>query len=240
MRRISATAAFAGPAGDLPESSASEVGDRPRGAGRRIRPGSPSPRLGSRSEVALDPGRDLDRAAVALEAVEVEPEPLGPLPEVRVVDAAAVGEQRVPELPERVLGLGRDAASAAACSAGERGRLLASGKWRTQSRSGELAIRPRRRRSAGSRGRGRRWPPAPRRGRGRRALPAGPGAGGWLRRGAEVCPRTGSAASSASKIRLAPGISSGVGGGVRPGDRAVPVDEDQRAVRVPALGDRRP
>ena len=46
-------------------------------------------------------------AAVGLEAVEVEPERRDPLPEVRVVDAAAIGEQRIPEAPERFLRLER-------------------------------------------------------------------------------------------------------------------------------------
>ena len=55
------------------------------------------------------------------------PSALGPLPEVRVVDLAAVGVERVDHLEEAALG---PAASAAACSAGERGCLLATGKWR--------------------------------------------------------------------------------------------------------------
>ena len=112
-------------------------------------------------------------AAIGLEAVEVEPEPLGPLPEVRIVDVAAVGVERVDHLEEAAL---QPAASAAACRAGERGCLLATGKWRKTSRAwprGELrpgggAVRAAevgvddQRRS-------------PRRARGHPARPAGPG-----------------------------------------------------------------
>ena len=46
---------------------------------------------------------DRVRAAVGVEAGEVEPEPLGARPQVRVLEAALVGEQGVVEGPERVL-----------------------------------------------------------------------------------------------------------------------------------------
>lgn len=42
-------------------------------------------------------------AAIGLEAVEIEAEALGPLPEVRVVDVAAVGVERVDHLEEAPL-----------------------------------------------------------------------------------------------------------------------------------------
>ena len=58
-------------------------------------------------EVAADPRGDLGRAAVGLEALEVEPERLDPLPEMRVVDPAAVGVERVDHLEEAALQPGR-------------------------------------------------------------------------------------------------------------------------------------
>ena len=67
-------------------------------------------RADSRLEVAPHPGGDGCRAAVRLEALEVEPELLDPLPEVRVIDVAAVGVERVDQLKEVPLparGLGR-------------------------------------------------------------------------------------------------------------------------------------
>ena len=43
------------------------------------------------------------RAAVAVEALEVDPEALRALPEVGIIDAAAIGVERVAHLPERAL-----------------------------------------------------------------------------------------------------------------------------------------
>ena len=43
------------------------------------------------------------RAAVGVEAGDVEPEPFGALPQVRVLEPALVGEQRVVHRPERAL-----------------------------------------------------------------------------------------------------------------------------------------
>ena len=45
-------------------------------------------------------------AAVLIEAVEIEPEPPRPLPQVRVLEAGRVGEQRVVHLPEAPLQTG--------------------------------------------------------------------------------------------------------------------------------------
>src|SRR5829696_5405663 len=70
--------------------------------------GRGSRRTGAQSigDVALDALRDGLAAAVALEAVEVEPERLAARPEVRVLEAPLVGVQGVDELPERALGGG--------------------------------------------------------------------------------------------------------------------------------------
>src|SRR3954462_6928149 len=57
-------------------------------------------------QVARDPRGDLGAAAVDLEARGVRPEPLAPSPQMRVVDAALVGEQGVMERPELALGGG--------------------------------------------------------------------------------------------------------------------------------------
>jgi hypothetical protein len=54
----------------------------------------------SRLEVAANPGLDLRRAAVGLEALEVEAKQFHPLPEVRVVDSAAIGVEGVDHLEE--------------------------------------------------------------------------------------------------------------------------------------------
>lgn len=54
-------------------------------------------------EVAADAGRDGIGAAVGLEALEVEPEVLGALPEVRVIGVGAVLIQRVDHLEEAAL-----------------------------------------------------------------------------------------------------------------------------------------
>ena len=59
------------------------------------------------AEVARAPVRRRRRAPVGVEAREVEPEPLGARPQVRVLEAALVGEQRVVHRPERVLARGR-------------------------------------------------------------------------------------------------------------------------------------
>ena len=129
-------------------------------ANERRGPGDPG--RGSRTRSRAAPARrPRVGAAVGLEALEVEPEALGPLPEMRVVDLAAVGVDRVDHLEERALAARppprpRAApARAGACwrpgSGGRRGRGAARGSA------------PRRRRSAGSRGRGRRSAPAPRR-----------------------------------------------------------------------------
>ena len=150
------------------------------------------------------------------------PEALDPLPEMRVVDAAAVGVERVDHLEEARPG--GPAASAAACSAGERGCLLATGKWRKTSRRRALAqLAARRRRSAGSRGRRRRSAPPPP----RRDVVVRPD-----RRDRRHCSRSahGASRTSASKIRLAPGNSPRRRRFVGPGDLAVLVDEDEGAV----------
>ena len=75
------------------------------------------PRADAAPEVALDPVRGLSRAAVGLEALEVEAHQPGPLPEVRVVEVALVLEERVmhlpePALPRRRLGRRREHAGA--------------------------------------------------------------------------------------------------------------------------------
>src|SRR5439155_8460004 len=57
----------------------------------------------SGTEVRLDPLPDRVGAAISLEAIEVEAELPGALPQVRIVEPALVGEQRVVHLPEAVL-----------------------------------------------------------------------------------------------------------------------------------------
>src|SRR5215211_4420594 len=57
--------------------------------------------------VSLHPLVDRIGAPVRIEATEVETEALGALPEVRIVDPAAVGVKRVAHLPERALQPGR-------------------------------------------------------------------------------------------------------------------------------------
>src|SRR5665213_2129292 len=66
---------------------------------RRLDDAGPHARAG----LLLHPRMDAVLAAVALEALEVEAERLRACPEVRVVHAAAVREQRVVELPEPAL-----------------------------------------------------------------------------------------------------------------------------------------
>jgi hypothetical protein len=62
----------------------------------------PDPRL----EVPAHTHGDGVRAAVGLEALEVEPHPLDPLPEMRVVDVAAIRVERVDHLEEGALQAG--------------------------------------------------------------------------------------------------------------------------------------
>src|SRR3954454_14274433 len=55
-------------------------------------------------EVGGDAALDGLGAAVGIEARDVEPQPLRALPELRVLEAAGVGEQRVVHGPDRALG----------------------------------------------------------------------------------------------------------------------------------------
>src|SRR5919109_102645 len=55
------------------------------------------------AELLAHPVGDRPRAAVGLEALEVEPEPFRPGPQVRVLEPALVVEQRVVHRPERAL-----------------------------------------------------------------------------------------------------------------------------------------
>jgi len=57
-------------------------------------------------EVAAHTGLRGGGAAVGLEAVEVEPEALGALPEVRIVDVASVLVERIDQLEEAALQAG--------------------------------------------------------------------------------------------------------------------------------------
>ena len=83
-------------------------------------------------------GLDGLRAAVGVEARDIEPEPLGALPQMRVLEAALVGEQRVVHLPEAPC----SAAASAARAAGQaRGWLERTGKWRKATRSGSSRSR---------------------------------------------------------------------------------------------------
>lgn len=86
-------------------------------------------------EVTPDPGGDLVRAAVGLEALEVEPEALGAPPEVRVVDVAAIGVERVDHLEEVALqagGLGSGVQG--------RGALMLAGDREVAEDDGRLAF----------------------------------------------------------------------------------------------------
>jgi hypothetical protein len=58
-------------------------------------------------EVASDPSCDRVGAAIGLEALQIETELLGSLPEVRIVDVAAVAVERVNHLEEAPLRAGR-------------------------------------------------------------------------------------------------------------------------------------
>ena len=87
-------------------------------------------------EVATDALGDRGGAAIGLEALEVELEPLGALPEVGVVDPAAVGVDRVDHLEESALEPGRLGRRVQ----GGRARALAGqGKWRKTIRPGRAA-----------------------------------------------------------------------------------------------------
>ena len=77
--------------------------------------------------------RDGVVAAVGVEARDVEAEPLRARPQVRILEPALVGEQRVVHRPERAL---PPAASAAQAAANARGWALRTGKWRNTTRSG--------------------------------------------------------------------------------------------------------
>ena len=159
-------------AGDVaPRSSASAAATSPTTARRARRPpasGTPPDPL----EVAPHPRGDRVGAPVALEALEVEAEALDPLPQVRVVDVALVGVDRVAHLPEAALRArpprrrrGAPARARACSRPGSGGRRAAAAA---------PGSAPRSPRSAGSRGPRRRSPRGPRRGRGRRARPGGP------------------------------------------------------------------
>ena len=87
-------------------------------------------------------------AAVGLQALDVEAEPLGVRPDVRVVDPALVGVDGVVQLPERVLPRGRlGRAWASGTARGwRRGREVAEDVAHAARRAGA----PQRRRSAGT------------------------------------------------------------------------------------------
>ena len=125
-------------------------------------------------DVAPDALGGLGAAAVALEAVEVDAERLAARPQVRVLEAALVGVQRVGELPEPALRW--PAASDACASATARGCLALSAKWRNVRRTGAgLSRAVGRPRTSGRRSRRRTGPGGRRRGRGRGRPRAGPG-----------------------------------------------------------------
>lgn len=75
----------------------------------------------ARLEVAADAGGDGDGAALGVEALEVEVEALGALPEMRIVDMAAVLVQRVDHLEETAL----QARGLSGCMQRRRARVLA-------------------------------------------------------------------------------------------------------------------
>ena len=161
-------------------------------------------------EVALDPRLDLVRAAVALEAVEVEAETLGPAPRGagrrpgrgRSAASPRSPRTRPPNAGTRPRPRRAGPAIAGACwRSGSGGRRAAAeacdpGPGAGAPRTGEVEVDDGRR--------------APRRERGRRADRARGAAA--LPSGAEGClgHALSPSASSASKIRFAPGISSGV------------------------------
>lgn len=57
-------------------------------------------------EVATDALGDGGRTTIGLEAVEIEPEVLGPLPKVRVIDVGAILVERIDQLEEAALKAG--------------------------------------------------------------------------------------------------------------------------------------
>ena len=153
------------------------------------------------AEVGGDPLLDRLRAPVGVEARDVEPEALGALPQVRVLEAALVGEQRVVHRPERALRrrrLGRRGGRRGRAG-GSRGRGSGGRRRAAAARAGA----PRAPRRTGTRSPRRRRPAA---------LPPAPGRDRRGRRAAAVpsrAPLRPAAASSASKIRFAPGRSPG-------------------------------
>jgi hypothetical protein len=64
-------------------------------------------RAGTAEDVPLNPLADLAGAPLRVEPFEVETEALGTLPEMRIIDPAAVGVKRIAHLPERALQPGR-------------------------------------------------------------------------------------------------------------------------------------
>ena len=111
-------------------------------------------------------------AAVALEALEIEPEPLRALPQMRVLESPLIGEQRVVHLPEAALQpgrLGRAGRGPGARVAGadrevaehEPRRAVAADETQVQ-RGAERALEIARTRSAAARPRRRGRGPAPR------------------------------------------------------------------------------
>ena len=132
-------------------------------------------------------------AAVGVEAREVEPEPLRARPQVRVLEPALVGEQRVVHRPERALAAGR----LGRAGRRERARMraadgeVAERDAQRQRRAG--AARARRRTGTRSRRRRRRAARRPARGRGR------PGPTRRERRGRQVA--HGAQATAARRFR---------------------------------------
>jgi hypothetical protein len=64
-------------------------------------------RADPRLEVAPDPSLYVLRAPISLELLQIQPQALDPLPEVRVIDPAAVGIEGVSHLEETTLPGGR-------------------------------------------------------------------------------------------------------------------------------------
>jgi len=89
-------------------------------------------------ELLVDAGRDGVRAPIDVEAGEIEPEPLGRLPQVRVLEPPLIGEERVVHRPEGALETRRLGARAAASA---RGWAARTGKWRNTSRASSSARR---------------------------------------------------------------------------------------------------
>lgn len=187
-------------AGELGEALGDLVGDPLAGRerGRGSDDAAPDPGL----EVAADAGGDRRGPAVALEPLEVEAEGARSLPEVGIVLAALVGVDRVAGLPESGLALRRSRLGRGV--QGRRPGVLAGDRKVAQTepqlelpdpypggrtvRAGEVEVDDRLRAGAARVVIGLDWR-------------------NW--RAAESVP--GQLAARASKIRLAPGISSGVG-----------------------------